>query len=188
MSQPLYSPLVARAFELAARWHVGQVRKNPVEQIPYIAHPALVGFLLQRAGYDDETIAAGILHDVLEDCDVTTEELTTSMTPRVTELVAAVTEQPQEVEWEERKAAYRKALESAPVEAVAIAAADHLCNIRDIVESTKSNVDVWAMFFAKKAQRLVHEEAVLRIVESRMEGQLVEELRDAISLLRQLPD
>lgn len=188
MSQLLYPPLVVRALELASRWHVGQVRKNPIEQIPYIAHPALVGFVLQRAGYDDETIAAGILHDVLEDCGVSHDELASLMTLRVAELVTAVTEEPREVEWEERKAAYRTLLETAPVEAVAIAAADHLCNIRDIVESSKGDVDVWAMFFAKKAQRLAHEEAVLRIIETRMKGELVEELRKAIDLLRKLPD
>lgn len=185
---PLYSPLIVRALELAAIWHNGQVRKNPIEQIPYIAHPAVVGQLLQSAGYDEETVAAGILHDVIEDCGISLPDLATLTTPRVADLVAAVTEQPKEMDWEERKAAYRTALSSAPINALAIAAADHLSNNRSIIEMSKASADVWAIFHAKKTQRVAHEEAVLQIIAARLEGALVDELRDSVKRLQELPD
>ena len=185
---PLYSPLVVRALELAAVWHKGQLRKSPTQEIPYIAHPAFVGMLLQKAGYDDETIAAGILHDVLEDCGVSPEELAASTTPRVASLVMSVSEDGRERNWAARKMAYREVLESAPEEALAIAAVDHLSNIRSIVDMAKVSADVWSVFFASKKDRLAHEEAVLDVIARRLSGPLVEELRHSIELLRELPE
>ncbi|MEO5927268.1 MAG: HD domain-containing protein [Patescibacteria group bacterium] len=188
MTSTLYSPLVVRALELAAMWHQGQFRKNPAEQVPYVVHPAYVGFLLQQAGFDDETIAAGMLHDVLEDCGVTREQIASATSPRVAELVSAVSELPKDVDWEERKAAYRVVLETAPIEALAIAAADHISNIRSIADMAQVNGEIWNVFHAKKAQRLVHEEAVYAIIESRLKNALVADLRHAIDLMHQLPD
>jgi (p)ppGpp synthase/HD superfamily hydrolase len=186
-ASPLYQPLVVHALERAAMWHVGQVRKNPSEQIPYIAHPAAVGFMLQRAGYDDETVAAGILHDVVEDCAISAEQIALEMTQRVAELVLAVTELPKKVGWEERKAAYRIALDQAPLEALAIAAADHISNNQSIVDMAKTSSDIWSLFHADKAQKLAHEGHVLSIIARRLDGPLVEELRHSIEVLRQLP-
>jgi (p)ppGpp synthase/HD superfamily hydrolase len=188
MSTPaLYSPLIVRALELAAIWHVGQVRKNPTKQIPYIAHPAAVGFLLQKAGCDDETIAAGILHDVVEDCGIPLEQVATETTPRVADLVRAVTEEPKEMDWEQRKAAYRDVLSRAPLEALAIAAADHISNNWSIVEMAASHPDVWSIFYASKQQRVNHEAEVLAIIEERLSGPLVEALHESVGLIRNVP-
>jgi (p)ppGpp synthase/HD superfamily hydrolase len=188
MSTPaLYSPLIVRALELAAIWHVGQVRKNPMKQIPYIAHPAAVGFLLQKAGCDDETIAAGILHDVVEDCGIPLEQVATETTPRVADLVRAVTEEPKEMDWEQRKAAYRDVLSRAPLEALAIAAADHISNNWSIVEMAASHPDVWSIFYASKQQRVNHEAEVLAIIEERLSGPLVEALHECVDLIRNVP-
>jgi (p)ppGpp synthase/HD superfamily hydrolase len=175
----LYPSVIIRALELAAMWHEGQLRKHPEERIPYIAHPAGVGFLLQRAGFDDEVIAAGILHDVIEDCGVTPEQLIESMGQRVTDLVLGVTE-PKDATWEERKRVYVKNLAEAPVESLAIACADHIYNIRSMMESAKTMKDVWTMFYATREQRLGHEHEVLKIIESRLQHELVSELRQVL--------
>ena len=185
-STSLYSPLVMRALELAAEWHLGQFRKHPSEQIPYIAHPAGVGMLLQKAGCDDETVAAGILHDAIEDCGVTEEELAVAMTPRVAELVAWVSEPPKTVPWAERKAAYREKLAKAPAEALRIAAADHAYNLRGILTIAETSVDVWKLFNADREQKIANEQEVLRIV-SRTASPLVDAFADALRDVMALP-
>lgn len=177
----------ARAFELAAMWHQGQMRKHPAEQIPYIAHPGLVAILLQRAGYDDEVVAAGVLHDVVEDCSISKEQVALALTPRVAELVMAVTELPQTYPWMERKVAYRKVLETASIEALGIAAADHIANIQSILRIADTEVDVWGIFHATKDQKIVHEKEVLRVIEQRLSSPLVDMFRTSISLLEKLP-
>jgi len=64
--------LICRAFEFAYELHKEQYRKSGE---PYIAHPVAVAGLLRDLGGDSTTIAAGFLHDVVEDTDVTTEEI-----------------------------------------------------------------------------------------------------------------
>lgn len=61
------SDLIERAYALAERAHAGQVRR--VSGKPYITHPRRVADILLNAHVDRETIAAGYLHDVLEDAD-----------------------------------------------------------------------------------------------------------------------
>lgn len=184
--KPLYSPLVVAAFEHAAVWHAGQVRKHPAREIPYIAHPAMVALMLERAGCDDETIAAGVLHDVMEDCGATQDEIANITTPRVAELVAAVTEWP-DISWDARKAAYRTALALAPREALLIAAADHLANNQSIVQMAQQHQNVWRIFHGSREKRLHHEEAVLILIRERLSHPIVEELAESLNLLKHLP-
>jgi len=162
----MYPRVVMRSLELAARWHKGQTRKHPSEEIPYIAHPAGVGMLLMRAGFDDEIIAAGILHDVVEDCGVTLEDLASAMTPRIAELVSWVTEPSKSVPWSERKRVYRERLAMAPHGALAIATADHLHNMESLISSVQTSGDVWTLFHIDKQTKMVHERQVFNIVHS----------------------
>lgn len=61
-----YSDRVNHALAFAAKHHDQQVRKGT--RLPYLTHPANVALILCRYGQDDETLIAGILHDVIEDC------------------------------------------------------------------------------------------------------------------------
>ena len=71
--------------------HEGQTRKG--SSTPYIVHPLHVATMLARAGADEETIQAGVLHDVVEDCEGwTLERLEDEFGPRVREIVAHLTE------------------------------------------------------------------------------------------------
>src|SRR3954463_8418840 len=99
------SPLTRAALDFAAREHAGQTRD--IDSIPFVTHPVEVACLLHEAGYSDEVVAAGVLHDVLEDTEVTRGELEERFGPRVAELVAAVSEDPSIEDPAERKAALR---------------------------------------------------------------------------------
>src|SRR6266540_309566 len=59
--------LVERAFQFAACAHQGTSRKSGE---PYVIHPVEVAILLAQMQLDPETIVAGLLHDVVEDCDI----------------------------------------------------------------------------------------------------------------------
>jgi GTP diphosphokinase / guanosine-3',5'-bis(diphosphate) 3'-diphosphatase len=80
--------LICRAFNFAYQLHEGQTRKSGE---PYIAHPIAVASLLRSLGGDNVTIAAGFLHDVVEDTDVTSEEIEERFGVQVRLLVDGVT-------------------------------------------------------------------------------------------------
>ncbi|MGY8663293.1 HD domain-containing protein [Bradyrhizobium sp. UFLA05-109] len=85
--------LVSEAAELAARRHNGMARKGRGNE-PYINHLAEVANLLATAtdGADAELVAAGWLHDTIEDTDTTREELAEKFSHRVASLVAECTD------------------------------------------------------------------------------------------------
>ena len=66
MTMTGYSDRINHAFAYAAKHHDRQVRKGT--RLPYLTHPANVAVILTRYGQDEETVLAGILHDVVEDC------------------------------------------------------------------------------------------------------------------------
>ena len=80
--------LICRAFNFAYQLHEGQYRKSGE---PYIAHPVAVSGLLRDLGGDKAMIAAGFLHDVVEDTDVTIEEIEERFGAEVRQLVEGVT-------------------------------------------------------------------------------------------------
>lgn len=80
--------LICKAFNFAYRLHEGQLRKSGE---PYIAHPIAVAGLLRDLGGSAPMIAAGFLHDVVEDTEVTLEELEANFGTEVRLLVEGVT-------------------------------------------------------------------------------------------------
>ena len=59
------SPRLERAFQIADIVHAGAVRKGT--QVPYIKHPLAVAHILEDHGYGEDMVAAGLLHDTVED-------------------------------------------------------------------------------------------------------------------------
>lgn len=80
--------LIVRAFEFAYQLHTSQYRASGE---PYIAHPVAVAGLIRDLGGNSTMIAAGFLHDVVEDTDVTLEEIEGWFGSEVRQLVEGVT-------------------------------------------------------------------------------------------------
>jgi GTP pyrophosphokinase len=80
--------LVRKAYELAHRLHEGQFRRSGE---PYIHHPLMVASYLADLNMDGPSIAAGILHDVLEDTAVTRDELAAEFPEPIPSIVQGVT-------------------------------------------------------------------------------------------------
>jgi len=80
--------LIRRAYRYAYEKHDGQFRRSGE---PYITHPLAVAGILTELEMDDDTVAAGLLHDVVEDCGVTRDELAAEFGAAIADLVDGVT-------------------------------------------------------------------------------------------------
>jgi (p)ppGpp synthase/HD superfamily hydrolase len=125
--------LVARARAFAAAAHGSQTRKYTGE--PYIVHPIAVAETLAELGHPDETVAAALLHDVVEDCGVTLATIEAEFGPRVAELVEQVTDvsRPEDGKRAKRKELDRLHLAEADPEGKSIKLADLIDNTKSIV-------------------------------------------------------
>ena len=122
--------LVSEAADLAARRHNGMARKGRGNE-PYINHLAEVANLLSAAtdGSDAELVAAGWLHDTIEDTETTGDELTEKFSARVAALVAEVTDDMKLPKAERRQKQVDAAPRKSPC-AKLIKIADKISNIR----------------------------------------------------------
>ena len=79
---------VKKAYLYASDKHINQKRLSGED---YINHPLAVAYILSEIHADTSTIIAGLLHDVIEDCDVTKEELEQNFGSEVAKLVSSIT-------------------------------------------------------------------------------------------------
>lgn len=147
-------PLYERAVMVAAAAHCGMTRKGT--GIPYLSHPVEAAAIVAEMTDDQELIAAAVLHDVVEDTDVTAEELEEMFGARVTHYVACETENkrrdlPPESTWKLRKQETITFLkERADRNARMLALADKLSNLRSIERDLNSIGDrIWQRFNQK---------------------------------------
>jgi len=154
-----YSDVINHALAFAAKHHDRQVRKGT--KLPYLTHPANVAIILTRYGCDNETVVAGILHDVIEDCvrdgytrDMLEQRIGDKFGDNVLTTVLAVTyrrnhDDGVELSAEERKSDYLDRLASANDGARWVCAADKVHNASSIISDLRRTVDpesVWARF------------------------------------------
>ncbi len=189
--------LVKRALDQAAVWHKDQRRKYPGLEVPYFSHPAGVALHLGRHGFSDEVVAAGALHDVLEDCGVSFEELERLFGARVAELVRAVSEPgsgsgrsafEESLSWEERKAGYLERFAREPWEAQAIGIADKIDNFESILVSVAAYgaEPTWAMFKRGRQAQLARFEAIAAVVAALPPHPLIRCFEDRLAAVRAL--
>jgi guanosine-3',5'-bis(diphosphate) 3'-pyrophosphohydrolase len=127
-------PLLRRAYEFSAKAHAGQFRES---KEPYLEHCLQVAFILAEQHLDSATITAGLLHDVVEDTDVTLEQVRVEFGDEIAELVDGVT-QIGELKFnsieEEQVEYFRKMLLSMAkdIRVIIIKLADRLHNMRTL--------------------------------------------------------
>ncbi|HXQ77208.1 MAG TPA: HD domain-containing protein [Gemmatimonadaceae bacterium] len=159
-----YSDVINHAFAFAAKHHDRQVRKGT--KLPYLTHPANVAVILTRYGRDNDTVVAGILHDVIEDCvrdgytrQMLEQRIGDKFGERVLDTVLAVTYRRQdddgiELSSDERRDDYLNRLSGATEEARWVCAADKIHNASSIISDLQRTVDpetIWSRFAGGKA-------------------------------------
>lgn len=154
-----YSDRINHAFAFAAKHHDRQVRKGT--RLPYLTHPANVALILTRYGQDEDTVVAGILHDVIEDCvregwtrEMLEDRIAAKFGDGVLEAVLAVTKRRLdddgvELSRDEAKADYLARLGAAGEMARWVCAADKVHNAGSILADLRRTIDadtVWGRF------------------------------------------
>jgi (p)ppGpp synthase/HD superfamily hydrolase len=157
-------PLSSRAAAWAATAHVEQTRE--VDGAPFVVHPLEVALLLHGGGYPDAVVAAGLLHDVVEKGDVTLARVSDGFGAAVAGMVDALTEDDAIGDYEERKAALRRRVETSSDEVVAVFAADKVVKAREMRIAAAAD----RLLAREAACRRAHYVASLEVLDRRLPG------------------
>lgn len=171
--EAFFSPVIEHAIELAAQWHDITYRKNAwrdvpfelpegeVMRVPVTVHVTTVAMTAQRAGWDEETVAAAFLHDVIEDVNrygqrFRRERMRELVGEVVTALVMNVSEKKRDEagqprSWRDRKEDYIEQIRDGDPRAAAISLADKLHNLWSMNESLERGIDIFTSTPNRKA-------------------------------------
>jgi (p)ppGpp synthase/HD superfamily hydrolase len=173
------------ALTFAARAHRAQLRKG--SDIPYIAHVVHVSTILARHGFAEDLVVAGLLHDVVEDCDISLAEVRELAGDAVARLVGAVSEQKleggAERPWEQRKAEGLAHLRVGGPDIAALKAADAIHNMRTTAIDLRTHGPaLWERFKRGPAQTLWYYREILVAVRAQLSDHpIVAELAGAVA-------
>jgi (p)ppGpp synthase/HD superfamily hydrolase len=161
------SSLVRSAMRFAARSHANQRRGGDREA--FIEHPLEVARLLREAGCPDVVIAAGLLHDVLENTHTSPAELTARFGAEVAGLVQAVSEDASVTSYRRRKHLLREQVHRAGGHAALIFAADKISKVRELPDRVARDRTRYGSVVPARLQhdlhlRLEHYHASLRML------------------------
>ena len=174
-------PLSQSALEFAVKRHAGQTRG--ADRADFVLHPVEVGSILERLHYPDYVVAAGVLHDVLEDTDAERRDIEARFGPEVAELVVTLSDDPSIGDEERRRENLRERVREAGGYASAIFAADKVSKVRELRALLASGPPT-----AETEAKLRHYQASLEMLEEVMPGShLVELLRFELEALEQMP-
>lgn len=179
-------PLTAEAVRFARESHDGQQRAS--DEAPFVLHPLEVGILLHNTGAPDEVVAAGVLHDVIEDTGTSLPELGDRFGAHVERLVAAVTDDETIEAKDERKDALRRQVEVAGHDAATIFAADKVSKVRELRTRIANARHAGEPLPGDAQEKLTQYDADLEMVEHVLPGHpLVRQLRFELEALQALP-
>lgn len=153
MNSPLNTDLVDKAIIFATQAHHGTERRG--KGFPYIIHPLEALAIVASMTSDPEMLAAAVLHDTIEDTDVTYDDISEHFGLHVAELVAAETDLRQtpdgkNLTWRERKQRDIDNLRLASRDVKIVALGDKLSNMRAIARDYRVRGDaLWQMFHEK---------------------------------------
>ena len=172
----------------AVRWatELHAPQRRDMDRAPFVLHPLEVAALLSGRGFDDDVIAAGLLHDVVENSEASVEDVRARFGERTATIVAALTEDDGIEDYDERKAALRDRAAASDREARAVYAADKIAKAREL--RAQAARDPAALQGERMQQRLEHYEASLAMLREAGDGHaLVDQLAFELWALRTLP-
>lgn len=192
-----YSDKINHAFAFAAKHHDRQVRKGT--KLPYLTHPANVAVILTRYDRDEDTVVAGILHDVVEDCvrdgysrETLQQRIGEKFGDSVLQTVLQVThrrldDDGVELSSPERKLDYLVRLSEAGEGARWVCAADKIHNVHSILSDLRRTVDsqaIWSRFSGARAGTVKwYHDVYERLKTLGFEAPIMEELRVSVEAL-----
>lgn len=151
-NKPLNTDLLDRAIIFAVKAHAGTERRG--KGFPYIVHPMEAVEIVATITPDQELLAAAALHDVVEDTEISADEIREEFGDRIANLVVAESDVfpegvSEEESWRARKQAAIDRLAAAPRDAKIVAMGDKLSNMRAIARDYAVKGDeLWKIFHA----------------------------------------
>ena len=149
-NHPIDTSLLDRAIIYAVRAHAGTERRG--KGFPYIVHPMEAMAIVATLTSDQALLAAAALHDVVEDTELTVEDIRAEFGDRIADLVEAESDKfvegvSESDSWRTRKQAAIDRLAEAPLEVKMIAMGDKLSNMRAIARDYALQGDgLWNLF------------------------------------------
>lgn len=174
-------PLTQQALEFARERHENERRAS--DGASFLVHPLEVASLLDRSRYPDPVVAAGVLHDVLENTNTAPAELESRFGSEVAGLVAAVSDDPTIADEERQKDETRDRVRKAGPSAQAVYGADKVSKVRELRMLISAGIDREQVAVKERRYR-----KSLEMLEQTMPGnRIVEVLRFELEALAELP-
>lgn len=165
--------IIEKAARLAVEGHGGQIRKS--DDSPYLVHPIMVALMLQKHGFSDVVVAAGLAHDLLEVTEMTEQELKNELGNKVTEIVQAVSND-DSLAWEDKKKQYIESVRNGPEGAKAVCVADKIHNLESLlVAYEKQGPELWKRFNRGKDKKIWFETEVLKMLKETWDHPMIAE-------------
>lgn len=199
--RPGYSDKINHAFAFAAKHHDRQVRKGT--KLPYLTHPANVAVILTRYDRDEDSIVAGILHDVVEDCvregytrQTLEQRIGEKFGEGVLKTVLQVTHRKldddgAELSSAQKKEDYLERLSEAEESALWVCAADKIHNARSVLADLRRTVEpnaVWGRFSGGRAGTVKwYRDVYDRLKSLGFDQPIMDELRVTVEALEAQP-
>ena len=184
----LNTELLDRAIIFAVKAHADTERRG--KGYPYIVHPMEAVEIVATMTADQELLAAAILHDTVEDTEVTVEQLRAEFGERVASLVADESDvmpegMTEEASWHQRKQAAIDRLSKASHDAKMVALGDKLSNMRAIARDyAEIGDEIWNRFHTKDPKE--HEWHYRGLADALRELKDTEAYREFESLINQV--
>lgn len=179
-------PVARRAHRFACSAHGEQRRQSDAAR--FIAHPLEVAALLHLTGHHEPVVAAGILHDTVEDSDTTIDEIRMRFGGEIATLVSAMTEDPEIEDYRARKRALRCQIARYGPDATAVYAADKVAKVRELRSRATRGEHVLDPDDKSARDQLDHYLQSLSMLEQiTPEHPLVRQLRFELEILEALP-
>jgi (p)ppGpp synthase/HD superfamily hydrolase len=182
-----YSYRIEQAIRASAILHKNQVRKGDIPY-PYVTHTFGVAMIVSDYTDKEEVIIGALLHDTLEDTDYTRDELLEDFGGAVLTLVENVTRPAGEpgASWLDMKKQYSKQLRDAPHDALIIAAADKIHNMRSMVEAYYGkDEELLADFGGSLNERLMMYQEISNIFNRRLNNAILTEFNHVFEEFKQ---
>jgi len=196
-----YSDKINHAFAFAAKHHDRQVRKGT--KLPYLTHPANVAVILTRYDRDEDSVVAGILHDVVEDCvrdgytrETLEQRIGQKFGESVLRAVLQVTyrrldDEGAELSSAQRKEDYLERLAQAEESALWVCAADKIHNAASLLADLRRTIEpdaVWSRLSGGRVATVKwYRDVYERLNSLRFDEPIMKEFRLTVEALEEQP-
>lgn len=160
MKDNIFTPFLRRSVAFAVQVHeIDSKQKRKGKDVPYLIHPLTVGLILAKGGASEAVVAAGILHDTIEDSvpehKVTRQMIEERFGPEVAMLVVSVTEDDKGLPREERKRLAIEHIRTYSENSLLLKSADTIANVFELSDDYAREGDATFLRFGVPKEQVV---------------------------------